>query len=370
MEGGAGGKNNEAVDGSEIMKLVENEAVFSRFVEDKFQKLDLDKDGKLSLTELRPAVADLGAALGLPAQGSSPDSDQIYSQVLDEFTHGKEDKVSKTEFKEVLSDFLIGMAAGLKRDPILILRIDGEDLREFVNGPAFDAEMASIFSHIHSPNTPLRDNILNALHELGVDQGLPPTSDPWVMSNIVEPALQTISNQQAFVCDEDVFFAEFKKAAESIADRLKEQPVIVAHTENTFEGSGIRRLLANNFELEKVLNTAIGSLPRDRHGKMSKEYLRVALDSMASSAGLPPYGAIEEMDKVTNNALKMLEVDDGMLVKEDEMKKLLKEILGIIMLQLEGNPISVSSDSVVHEHLDSPQSSLLQPPTPTSSNLN
>jgi hypothetical protein len=32
--------------------------------------------------ELEPAVADIGAALGLPAQGSSPDSDHIYSEVI------------------------------------------------------------------------------------------------------------------------------------------------------------------------------------------------------------------------------------------------------------------------------------------------
>ncbi|MCI56465.1 calcium-binding EF-hand family protein, partial [Trifolium medium] len=51
---------------------------------------------------------------------------------------------------------------------------------------------------------------------------------------------------------------------------------------------------------------------------------------------------------------------DAKLVKEDEFKKILTEILGSIMLQLEGNPISVSSNSVVHEPLGS-SSTLLQP---------
>lgn len=58
-------------------------------------------------------------------------------QVLNEFTHGKQEKVNKTEFKEVLSDILLGMAAGLKRDPIVILRIDGEDLLEVCQWPEF-----------------------------------------------------------------------------------------------------------------------------------------------------------------------------------------------------------------------------------------
>lgn len=45
---------------------------------------------------------------------------------------------------------------------------------------------------------------------------------------------------------------EFKKPADCVAQRLKGQPVIVAHSENIFDGSGIKRLLSNKFELDKV----------------------------------------------------------------------------------------------------------------------
>lgn len=37
------------------------------------------------------------------------------------------------------------------------------------------------------------------------------------------------------------------------------------------------------------------NIPKDRHGKMPKEYLRVALDVVAPSAGLPPFGAVDEV---------------------------------------------------------------------------
>lgn len=76
------GSGCQVMDGSDIMELVGNEQVFSNFVDHKFQELDRDCDGKLSVKELQPAVADIGAALGLPAQGSSPESDHIYSEVL------------------------------------------------------------------------------------------------------------------------------------------------------------------------------------------------------------------------------------------------------------------------------------------------
>lgn len=356
-------EHGQVMDGSDIMELVGNEAVFSNFVDHKFQELDRDRDGKLSLKELEPAVADIGAALGLPAQGSSPDSDHIYSEVLNEFTHGKQETVSKTEFKVVLSDFLLGMAAGLKRDPVMILRIDGEDLLEFIMGPSFEAEMLSIFSQIDSHDqSSLRDHIIKALEKLSVEQGMPPCSDSWVMDNIVQPALQSCTghHHSGKPVSQETFLVEFKKVAERIAQHLKEQPVIVAHSENTFDGSGVKRLLSNKFELDKILSAALESVPKDRTGKLPKEYLRVALDVVAPSAGLPPVGSVEEMDKVVGEVFKMMEVDAGKIVKEDEFKKILSGILGSIMLQLECNPISVSTNSVVHEPLGT-SSSLLQP---------
>ncbi|KAF3434614.1 hypothetical protein FNV43_RR21699 [Rhamnella rubrinervis] len=347
------------------MELVGNKEVFSNYVEHKFQELDRDRDGKLSVKELHPAVADIGAALGLPAQGSSPDSDHIYSEVLNVFTHGKQEKVSKTEFKEVLSDILLGMATGLKRDPIVILRIDGEDLLEFISSPSFEPEIVSVFSRIesdHHGGLSLRDYIIKALENLTVDQGMPPCSDSWVMSNVVEPALKSGGEDCDKSVTEETFLMEFKKVVEAVAKHLKDQPVIVAHSENAFDGSDIKRLLFNKFELDKTLNVALENVPKDRNGKLCKDHLRVALDMMAPSAGLPPLGAVEQMDKVIGEAFKMVDADDGKMVKEEEFKMIMTEILGSIMLQLEGTPISVSTNSVVHEPFAS-SSTLLQPPS-------
>jgi len=45
----------------------------------------------------------------------------------------------------------------------------------------------------------------------------------------------------------------------------------------------------------QTLNLTLENLPKDRNGKISKDYLRVALDLVSPSAGLPPVGAIEEV---------------------------------------------------------------------------
>lgn len=68
----------------------------------------------------------------------------------------------------------------------------------------------------------------------------------------------------------------------------------------------------------------------------------------------------DQVDAVVNEAFKMVNADDGKTVDEQEFKKLMTEILGSIMLQLQGNAVFVSSNSVIHETL--PSSSTLLPP--------
>ena len=72
------------------------------------------------------------------------------------------------------------------------------------------------------------------------------------MSNIIETALQTCGGVEQQPISQETFLVEFRKVAECVAQKLKDQPVIVAHSENTLDGSSIKRLLSNKFELDKV----------------------------------------------------------------------------------------------------------------------
>ncbi|MBA0793090.1 hypothetical protein Gohar_017522 [Gossypium harknessii] len=105
------------------------------------------------------------------------------------------------------------MAAGLKRDPVVILRIQGEDLLDFINGPNYEAEMVSIFSQIGLSNdASLHDIIIKAMEKFTV------------MSKIVELALQLLdgNDQDEPVCKK-TFLEEFKKVAKHVAQNLVER---------------------------------------------------------------------------------------------------------------------------------------------------
>ena len=69
----------------------------------------------------------------------------------------------------------------------------------------------------------------------------------------MEPALRSQAGPQwDKPVSQETFLVEFKKVALAVADLLRQQPIIVAHSENAFDGSGIKTLLSNKLELEKV----------------------------------------------------------------------------------------------------------------------
>ncbi|KAL0928333.1 hypothetical protein M5K25_000208 [Dendrobium thyrsiflorum] len=204
--------------------------------------------------------------------------------------------------------------AELKKNPILILRFDGEYLKEFLASTQFEPEMINIFSQIGARSSSLRESIMMALEQLTVDHGLPPSSDSW------------------------------------------EQPVIVAHTEKTFDGGGIRRLLSNKFELNKLLDLVWRDLPKESNLLSAKQILQVALDRMATSADFPCSGTVDQVDTIVNEIFNL--VDEKEISQLEQFKKIMTDILGNLMLQMEGNPISISSNSVVHEPLTSPSTVL------------
>lgn len=254
------------------------------------------------------------------------------------------------------------MATEYKKEPVLILRMDGEDLKELVESTQFEPEASIIFSQLDQADGSLHKCLTVALGLLSVDHGMPPSSDPWVYGNIVEPALQSLSSELDEPISQETFFEKFQKLVNNIAQCLHDHPVIVAHSENTFDGSAIRRLLSNRFELNKLLNGIWRDLPKDQSLKAPKEYFLFALDKLSTSTELPPCGTHDQVDAIVNGVIEMANVDDSKIMSEQAFKKEVTEILQSLSLRLGANPIIFSSNSVIDEPLASSS-----PPTPAQS---
>ena len=69
------------MDGKALKAFVENDQTWSKFVDEKFASLDKNHTGTLTHSDMEPAIAGVGKALGLPPMGSDPETDHIYTEV-------------------------------------------------------------------------------------------------------------------------------------------------------------------------------------------------------------------------------------------------------------------------------------------------
>ena len=74
------------MDGKQLKQFVENNQVWTKFVNEKFANLDKGHTGKLTHTELEPAIQGIGKVLGLPPMGNDPETDHIYTEVDSQFS--------------------------------------------------------------------------------------------------------------------------------------------------------------------------------------------------------------------------------------------------------------------------------------------
>lgn len=334
------------IDGSNIKTLVEDKNAFAKYVDEKFKLLDKSHTGKLSKEELQPVVLAIGSALGLPPKSTSPESDHIYDEVLGEFIHGKNQSITKQEFTPVLRDMLLGVADGLERDPVVLVTVNGAQLQSYAESSNFEVDAVGVFSELDtSGEGKLKGTAIKiALTKIKVEQGMPPAADPKVMKKVVEPALQKVGVDLQKDMKQDQFLSVYRQVLFAIASDIKQKPVTVAHTEKCFDGQSISSFLQNKPILDECLNETWSAVPKNSNETLPKANLRLGLDLLAPFAGLPPLGAVDEVDHVVDESFKLVNVDEGGDLNKEEFKKCLLEVLGGIMLQLKGKAVAITSN--------------------------
>lgn len=335
------------MDGKSLKQFVENDAEWAKFVDERFAKLDKSHKGKLTHTEMEPAISGVGKALGMPPMGTDPETDHIYTEMFSEFGP-KGEGVTKEKFSSVMRDILLGLGDGLEREPVSISPLDGSSLEKWVRGPESEVEAVAAFSVLDTDTTGKlkADAIRKAMGRITVEQGMPPQSDPSV-SKYIDRAFQENGLNGQQLLDQEQFADAYKKVTLSVASYMKGTPMMVAHSNKTFDGTSISSLLKDKHALDLALGLAWEIMPKASNHQAPKSYLRVGLDTLAPYAGLPPVGAVPEMDTVVNESFKMIDGDANGRVDKEGFDKSMLEVLGGIMLQLEGQPIGVKSSAVV-----------------------
>ncbi|KAG6554677.1 hypothetical protein Mapa_003695 [Marchantia paleacea] len=118
------------IDGSTVRDFVKDEAAFHKAVDPLFKELDVNDDGVLSRSELRPAFERLNlieSHLGVPDKKTPDELKAIYDSVFEKFDTDHNETVDHAEFREQIKQILLAVADGLGESPLNMV-VDDDSL--------------------------------------------------------------------------------------------------------------------------------------------------------------------------------------------------------------------------------------------------
>ncbi|KAK7320558.1 hypothetical protein VNO77_30139 [Canavalia gladiata] len=111
----------EILDGATIVSFVEDEEAFNLSVSDLFAKLDTDKDGHLSYSEMLKELQSLRVFethFGVDVKRDPDELARVYESLFVQFDHDLNGRVDLQEFKEETKQMMLAMANGLGSLPL------------------------------------------------------------------------------------------------------------------------------------------------------------------------------------------------------------------------------------------------------------
>ncbi|CAN6445720.1 unnamed protein product [Victoria cruziana] len=119
------------IDGSTVRDFVEDEAAFTKGVDEAFAKLDVNGDGVLSRGELRKAFESLRlieSHFGMDVTTPPEELTALYNSIFDKFDTDHSGTVDRKEFHDEMRLIMLALADGLGNFPIQMAIDDSDSL--------------------------------------------------------------------------------------------------------------------------------------------------------------------------------------------------------------------------------------------------
>lgn len=245
----------------------------------------------------------------------------------------------RDEALEKVKDIVDAIADELKDDPLVVAILDGTTLQLFLEDEDDFAMLAeNIFTDLDTEDKGKisRNEVKNALIQMGVELGIPPFSE--------FPRLYDILKKHGAEGEEELGQAQFAQVLQPIlqelAEALAEKHVVVIQRIKIINGSKLRKLLAD----EKQLNDVIEKIFPEKHDRKDEQkrtdMIRGVLENNCEELGLPPTKNDEAVvllyDMIFADVVKG---NNGATSDKDELVVLVKEILEKFAEQLEASPV-------------------------------
>ncbi|CAN6714845.1 unnamed protein product [Malus baccata var. baccata] len=244
-------------------------------------------------------------------------------------------ELDRAQALKVIGEHITAIADELKDDPLVISILDGYTIRLFLEDEDDFAMLAeNLFTDLDVEDTGKinKNEIRNALVHMGVEMGVPPVSE--------FPPLSDILTKHEADGDEELGQAQFAQllqpVLQELAEALAKTHVVFIQSIKIVNGSKLRKLLADEKQLNDVVEKI---LQEDHHGKDglgNAEKIRSFLVKNGQELGLPPYEA-EAVDLLYDAVFADLDADKS--APEDKCGNLVKEILDEFADQLEASPV-------------------------------
>ncbi|KAK9084708.1 hypothetical protein Sjap_025119 [Stephania japonica] len=111
----------EVLDGATIRGFVEDKRVFERFVRERFEELDADRDGLLCYAEMVKELEKLRVFethFGVDVKSDPDEISGVYKLMFKQFDHNANGSVDLEEFKAETKKMMLAMANGLGFLPV------------------------------------------------------------------------------------------------------------------------------------------------------------------------------------------------------------------------------------------------------------
>ncbi|CAN1761423.1 hypothetical protein LINPERHAP1_LOCUS7902 [Linum perenne] len=239
-----------------------------------------------------------------------------------------------------LNDYITALADELKEKPMVVSILDGSTLRVFLDDEDDFAMLAeNVFTDLDEEDKGKikKMEIRNALLRMGVETGIPP------FQGAEFPVINDILKKHGVEEEEELGQSQFAELLQPIlqevADTLAKNHVVVVHDTEIINGSKLRKLLAD----EKQLNSIIGKMLEGKHQSAGeperKQVIRSFLEKHAKDLGLPPSEANEAVSLVYDAVFGDVDAGKFDVDEDDKLRELVKEILDKLAEQLEANPM-------------------------------
>ncbi|KAH9753987.1 calcium-binding EF hand family protein [Citrus sinensis] len=275
------------------------------------------------------------------------------------------------------SDYITAIADELKDDPLVVSVLDGNTLKLFLEDEDDFAMLAeNLFTDLDTEDKGKVHflfilncdvhilDVLGFLLCLYADQKSP--AKKWVLSSMFAckvpgdvreildqvklplgllefPQLNDILKKHGAEGEEELGQAQFaellQQVLQDIADALAEKHIIIIQNIKIINGSKLRMLLADEKQLNGVIEKMLKEKKNLEGDRMSTTIIRGFLEKNWKDIGLPPSEANEAVVLLYDAVFADTDNSKNVVETEDEFREHVKDILEKFAEQLDANPV-------------------------------